>query len=548
MSVNNAQPPISLSMYAVVVTAIVFSVVLTLSACGKEKGNQWVFFSSVSELKTYLSAFPEQTYNSPPHRIKLNISDNDMIQLRDLLLEIKNKYLYLDLSGSTITTIQSYAFIYGTTGRTSCFSLTGIIMPNSVTSIEEYAFKDCTGLVIVTIPKSVTSIGVRAFYYCKELTHINVDSDNSEYSAEKGVLYNKDKTILHTYSAGKTDTSFNIPDSVTNIGNSAFFDCNNLVGVTIPNSVTSIGDYAFYYCSNLVRINIPNSVTNIGNSAFYGCTNLTNITIGSGVTNPESTWLTDMPSLTAINVNDGNSIYSSQEGVLYNKAKTSLIKYPASKKGNTFTIPSSVTSIGEKAFSESDLVRIIIPDSVTSIEDSAFSGCRKLVTINIPIGVTSIGYKAFNECTNLINITIPDNVTKIGNSAFWGCDSLAKVTIPDGLTSIGDQSFYNCPSLTGIVIPESVTSIGFNAFENCTKLTSVTFEGTIKREIKYYDDGCGGDDEYYDNKDNDETFYENSFLGDLFEKFYEKDAEKGTPGTYTTTAPVSKDSIWTRKR
>ena len=148
-------------------------------------------------------------------------------------------------------------------------------IPNSVTSIGSYAFSGCNNLTSITIPNSVTSIDYDAFYRCTNLTSITVDIENKSYSSENGILFNKDKTEIIRYSPGKNDSSYTIPNSVTNIGSYAFSDCYNLTSVTIPNSVTSIGGYAFSGCDNLTSITIPNSVTSIGIYAFRNCDNLT---------------------------------------------------------------------------------------------------------------------------------------------------------------------------------------------------------------------------------------------------------------------------------
>ena len=169
---------------------------------------------------------------------------------------------------NSVTSIGSYAF-------SGCNNLTSITIPNSVTSIGSYAFSDCYNLTSITIPNSVTSIDYDAFYRCTNLTSITVDIENKSYSSENGILFNKDKTEIIRYSPGKNDSSYTIPNSVTNIGSYAFSDCYNLTSVTIPNSVTSIGGYAFSGCDNLTSITIPNSVTSIGIYAFRNCDNLT---------------------------------------------------------------------------------------------------------------------------------------------------------------------------------------------------------------------------------------------------------------------------------
>jgi len=164
-----------------------------------------------------------------------------------------------------------------------CSSLTDITIPESVTSIGEIAFYDCNSLTDITIPESVTSIGDGAFSSCSSLTSINVDN-NSNYVSVGGILFNKDLTSILQYPAGLKESNYTIPESVTNIGNTAFWDCESLTSIAISESVTSIGRIAFEGCRSLTNVTIPESVTSIGERAFYGCRSLTDITIPKGVT------------------------------------------------------------------------------------------------------------------------------------------------------------------------------------------------------------------------------------------------------------------------
>ena len=232
--------------------------------------------------------------------------------------------------------------------------------------------------------------------------------------------------------AGNTEiTSITIPNSVTNIGNSAFYNCWRLTSVTIPASVTSIGESAFYGCSGLTSVTIPASVTSIGDSAFKGCQKLAD--------------------------SEGFVVV---RGVLYDYLGDKAV----------VTIPASVTSIGESAFSRcSVLTSVTIPDSVTSIGELAFTRCSGLTSVTIPASVTSIGESAFSRCSSLTSVTIPASVMSIDPQVFYGCTGLKTVTIPDSVMTIGYWSFFNC-GLSEVSV-SAKTEINKSAFDSGVVIT-----------------------------------------------------------------------------
>lgn len=273
----------------------------------------------------------------------------------------------------------------------------------TVTEIEIDAFGDCASLTIVVVPKSITKIGDNAFEGCESLTAINVDTNNTAYTSIDGVLYNKDKTNLILYPAGKTSTTYTILSSVTDIDSNAF---------------------------------------------------------------------DSFSTLTEINVEDSNSMYSSIDGVLFNKNKTTLITYPAGKTDTSYTIPEGVTTIGDKAFNGcTNLKTLTMPNSITNVGDLSFN-CVGLETLN----VAKADYLTyFANCTNIKNLSV--DAGTIPANAFKNSDKLTTVVLGDGVTSVGESAFDSCSSLQSVSIGSNVTSLGTGSFANCSALKTLSILG-----------------------------------------------------------------------
>ena len=272
-----------------------------------------------------------------------------------------------------------------------------------------------------------------------------------------------------------------IKEGVASIGNWAFGGCENLKSIEIPDSVTSIGYEAFYGCESL-KYNKKDGVKYLGNKnnpyvvAVEADKNITSVVLPKTVKFIYYNVFEHCSSLISIEVDDGNTVYHSDNNCLIETAGKTLI---LGCQNSTIPDDGSVTKIDSYAFNDcSSLTSIDIPDSVTIIGAYAFAECGSLTSIEIPDSVTSIGYEAFRNCSSLTSINIPNSVTSIGSGAFYCCSSLTSITIPDSVTSIGNYAFSYCSSLASITIPDSVTKIGYGAFSYCSSLTDINYSGT----------------------------------------------------------------------
>ena len=264
-------------------------------------------------------------------------------------------------------------------------SIKNVIIENGITSIGGGVFQGCSSLTSITIPNSVTKIGDSAFRDCSSLTSITIP--NGVTSIEQ-----------FAFSGCSSLVSVTIPNSVMSIGRCAFDNCSSLISITIPNSVTSIESHTFNGCSSLTNVFIPNSVTSIEQFAFSGCSSLVSITIPNSVISIDKYAFSNCSNLKNISVDVNNEYYSSENGILFNKDKSILIQYAVGKNDTQYTIPNSVTSIGDYAFSRSSkLTSIAIPNSITSICYCAFSYCSSL---------TDVYYGGSEEQWNSINIGV----------------------------------------------------------------------------------------------------------------------------------------------
>ena len=409
-----------------------------------------------------------------------------------------------------------------------CTALISIIIPDSVTLIDEHAFQHCTDLTSVDIPDSVTSIDYSAFCGCTSLSSITIPDSVTTISE-------------NAFCGCRGLTSVTIGNSVNMIDRDAFHECTSLSSITIPDSVKSIGDYAFYFCSGLTEVTIPSSVIEIGDEAFRGCENLKKvyvediekfkkirfanidadptyygaelIELKKDLNEALISWNdSDIEDSGLINASDVKKqmnyqlIYKLDEprririfGGNYTEYKDKVYiegEYVQLKDGCTVNVYKpgeyrvyieDFDKIADFTFYEcTELISIIIPNSVTSIGEHAFRCCRGLTSIIIPDKVTLIGESAFYYCTGLTSVTIGNSVTSIDYGAFSGCSGLTEVTIPNSVKSICGYVFRGCTGLTSATISDSVKSIGSYAFYECENLKKVYVEDIEKfKEIEF---------------------------------------------------------------
>lgn len=459
-----------------------------------------------------------------------------------------------------------------------CSNLASIKIPDTVTYIDNNAFSNCMKLESIFIPHSVEEIGFMALSFCS-VAKIDVDVNNNYYSSENGVLLNKDKTTLICYPNGKTDTSYAIPDGVTYIEGCAFGSNSNLVSLILPQSVTKFSDvpespfFPIVDCPNLASINvdennnylcsedgvlfdknktslicyprgkagssyeIPDGVTSIEMNAFWGgsrgCPELVSITIPQSVTDIFKGVFSNCQNLKSINVDENNQSYSSENGILFDKSKTTFVLYPPGRSDTSYVIPNGVKNLDHSAFRMcKSLTSVIIPDSVTNIGRYVFWGCSSLVSVNISDNVTSIGIgafddtpivnnqngvkyvgnyvvggndtetvsikpgtiliceSAFGQCENIINFNIPNSVKYIGRHALSNCRGLVSLEIPDSVISIGAGAFSGCHNLTSLKLSKNITDIGEYTFSKCERLTSICIPYGVQSIGAHAFDNC----------------------------------------------------------
>jgi hypothetical protein len=374
-----------------------------------------------------------------------------------------------------VTTVGEWAF-YAT-------PVANILVPDSVTNIEDGAFFDCQALTNVTVGSQVISIGDWAFGFCPGLVSVCCRGDapvlgggNIFYGNLATVYYLSATKGWGSVLGGHPAVLVNPSVPFTYTTNGSSISIQSYTGtngwVLIPDAINflPVTDIMQWGAStNVVGVSIPQSVANINPTTFAYC-----------------------PRLESISVDASNAVYSSMDGVLFDQAQSSLLEYPPGK-GASYTVPDQVANIGDSAFFNcTGLTNIVLSTNISSVANYAFAYCTSLPGIVIPDSVSSLGYAAFEGCSHLQDVGLSQNITEINPVMFFNCSNLTHVSIPSGVIEIGDLAFAYCRNLTGMPLPTGLTRIGNGAFMFCGGLTNVAMPNTILTVGRFAFDWCSG--------------------------------------------------------
>ncbi len=426
------------------------------------------------------------------------------------------------LGGYPVTAIDTLAFMFST-------FITDVTIPDTVETIGSGAFTSCSLLRSVKIGKGLKKLEDNPFSDCELLSKIEVSSDNGYFSSDdKGVLFDKNKTVLISFPTGLAISEYTVPEGVKSIGVSAFADNSKITAVTFPSSLTEIGDEAFNSCLSLKTVNAPDTFFKVGLDAFtdtpwFSAVPDSLVYLGKvvcgyngegaspvrievaegtlGIASGAFAYITDTQELhlpaslkyigeagvisagfKKITVDPANSNFTSDaSGVLYSKDMKTLIAYPSAAAMSLYRVSDKTEKIGDGAFGAAVyLLQVELPSSVKSIGKSAFAAAMSLEKIKMSKNITAIHEGAFSFCMSLKSISIPDGVKKIMDGTFTFCTGLTSVKFGKNVSSIGIMAFSGCSSLKKLTLGGKIKTIGEDAFSSCSSITSVNFGKNVK--------------------------------------------------------------------
>ena len=387
----------------------------------------------------------------------------------------------------TVTTINRVK-IEGYTGAGGAVTIPDTIEGFPVTELH---FRN-DNITSLTVGANMLDLQLSPLQSWTKLSAIRVSPASKKFASIAGVLFNKAKTTLLIYPRGSTQKSYTAPRGVKTIGSMAFYGCKYLESVALPEGVREIGDSAFSG-SGLKSIRLPDSLKTIGPWAFGGCSRLQKIDIPKNVQTINTSAFWDMPALKQFAVASGSRYFYSADGVLFDKARKTLLKYPRAKAAAVYSIPNTVTNVTGSAFEWCPNIKTLsIPASVSKIESINLHSFPNLLQYNVSPAnrwYCSSGGVLFNKAKTILydypaqkisaGYSVPSTVKTIMNRAFQGSTYLKSVKLPQGLKTIGPYTFYNCAGLSSIVLPQGLETIGSSAFEKCAGLSSIVLPNSV---------------------------------------------------------------------
>jgi len=428
----------------------------------------------------------------------------------------------------TYTSLGNDATITKYTGTDKSISIPKIIDGYNVKSITGALFSATSVVESISIPDSVTAIDNYILFGCKTVKDFVVDSNNTVFASQDGVLFNKAISTLVAYPSGKAGAYY-IPSSVDMIAREAFVNSTLLTRVSIPALVRSIMQTTFSGCTNLSDVDFHGNAPSLGSQVFSFCSPNLKVYYTRGNTGFSNIW-NGIPAAIvdySYGVAEGKAFITGYSGINedliipatlggYSVNTINSFAFADCLVMKTVSIEDGLSSISASAFSGctnltsvtfgvglktignnafekcSKLASITIPNSVDSLGDFVFSYCTELASVNIGTGISAIGIQAFRECSSLIQVTLPNNINAVNGYAFYNCSKLTTFSMGNNLVSIGEESFKNCAKLSGISFPSSLETISRNAFENCVGLITVTFPNNITNLEASSFTGCTG--------------------------------------------------------
>ena len=401
-----------------------------------------------------------------------------------------------ELDGHTVSSLGRRAFY-------DIDQITQVEVPDTVKRIEEQSFGWCTALLSVSLPEGLEFIGSDAFWYCRKLSTLNIpDSvkvimeglfggcdalkeivlspEHPVLALVDGVLFNRADSVLLWYPVTRSGREYEVPDGTRRIASEAF------------------------YHSKLEKIVLPESIEELASSALSGCDSLKTFNIPSKVTKMDGV-ISSCDHLESISVAEENEVLASVDGVLFDKTTHTLIKYPAVKRGSSYTVPEGTEVIGTLAFESAGLTEIIFPDSVRSIGSNAFRFCYKLKAVLLPEGIEEIGSFAFQYCSSMEKAVLPASLTKVDSNPFLNCEKLREIVVSEDnpafmlingcLVQKEEMILLACPGTTEenmLEFPSGIRMVGADAFENCKGLEEIIFGEGLEVIDVYAFHGCSG--------------------------------------------------------